>query len=499
MKKNVLKFIGLGALALGFQSCGDGFLERQPTEFVTETQLAEIAPLNPELVQGSVDGIYTVMFTSGSGNTGGHDDFGQKAYDVFTDFLCSDMALSNSTYGWYRSSITEMQGTVDFTFGDNFQAWSYYYRQVLNANLAMGNLGGQDADPESPEVRALLGQTLASRAHSYFMLFQLFADDYEADAPILPIYESATPEPQAKSTTAEVFAVIERDLNRAIELLDGFQRSSKAQINQSVAKGMLAYAISAQRGRWDEVERIAREARTESGTVLMPGTDDLYGILGGFNDVNNPGWMWGVDINENSGVGLISWWGQVDYFSYSYAAVGDTKVMDVDLYESMRADDIRRNQFFDQPGTLQFLQPLFKQYDADRVPFGTSTIVKADYHYMRHAEFILLEAEAQAKQGKDGDARATLKTLLDDRIGDTSYLDALSGQALVDEVYKQTRIELWGEGKSYFAMKRNQATIVRGGNHLSFVGDPIQHNDNRLTLEIPAREIQDNPFINEQN
>ncbi|NNE31688.1 MAG: RagB/SusD family nutrient uptake outer membrane protein [Winogradskyella sp.] len=498
MKKNVLKLIGIGCLALSLQNCGDDFLNTEPSQFVTEDQLADAAELNPDLIAGSIDGIYTVMFTSGSGNTGGHDDFGQKAYDVFSDMLCSDMALSGSVYGWYRSSITEMQGTVDFTFTDNFQTWSYYYRQILNANLAMGNLGGENADPQNPEVRALLGQTLASRAHSYFMLTQLFADDYNPSQPILPIYREPTGTPAPKSTTAEVFELIESDLNRAIELLDGFNRTSKAQIDQPVAKGILAYAIAAQRTRWNEVAALASQARTESGTVLMPDNNTSFGILGGFNDVNNPSWMWGVDINENSGVGLVSWWGQIDYFSYSYAAVGDTKSMDQGLYESMRSDDVRRQQFFDTPGG-NYLQPLFKQYDADRVPFGTSTQVKADYVYMRHAEMILLQAEAEAKQGMDVQARQTLKLLIDNRIDDTTYVNTLSGQALIDEIYKQTRLELWGEGKSYFAMKRNQATITRGANHLSFVGATIPHNDNRLTFEIPQREIQDNPFIDDQN
>jgi len=408
------------------------------------------------------------------------------------------MALSNSVYGWYRASITEMQATEDFTYTDNLQTWFYYYRQILNANLSLGNLGGDSADPESPEVRALLGQTLASRAHSYFMLTQLFQDDFDPNQPILPLLREATPTPQPKSTAAEIFESIESDLNRAIELLDGFTRSSKAQIDQSVAKGILAYAIAAQRTRWSEVAAIANQARTESGTTLMPPTADTFGILGGFNEVSNPGWMWGVDINENSGVGLLSWWGQVDFFSYSYAAVGDTKVMDENLYNSMRVDDIRRDQFFSTPGA-NYLQPLFKQYDADRVPFGTSTNVKADYVYMRHAEMILLEAEALARSGQDAQARNVLHLLVDNRVADPSYIDALSGQALQDEIYMQTRWELWGEGKSYLAMKRNQATITRGANHLSFVGESIPYNDNRLTFEIPQREIQDNPFINGQN
>ena len=498
MKKNVLKFIGGGLLVLGLSSCGDSFLETQPTELVSESTLAEAVELNPDLAVGTIDGIYSTMFTFGSGGTGGHDDFGQRAYEVFGDMLSSDMALSNSVYGWYRASITEMQATQDFTFTDNFQTWTYYYRQILNANLAMATLGGQDADPENPDVRALLGQALASRAHSYLMLVTFYCDDYNPEGPAVPLYDQPDASPKAKSTQAEIYAKVESDLVRAIELLDGWSRPSKANINQPVAKAILAYAIAQQRSRWDEVATLANEARVESGTTLMPADNSQFGILGGFNNWNNPGWLWGVDLNTDTGVGLVSWWGQVDYFSYSYAAVGDSKTMDQGLYESMRPDDIRRNQFFTGAG-VNFLQPLFKQYDEDRVPFGTSTQVKADYHYMRHAELLLLEAEALSKAGNDGAARTVLHSLVDSRIGDTSYIDGLSGAALQDEIYQQTRLELWGEGRSYLAMKRNQATIVRGANHLSFVGEPIQHNEDRLTFEIPAREIQDNVLINGQN
>ena len=89
--------------------------------------------------------------------------------------------------------------------------------------------------------------------------------------------------------------------------------------------------------------------------------------------------------------------------------------------------------------------------------------------------------------------------MLANRVPDPSYVDALSGQALQNEIYLQTRIELWGEGKSFLAMKRNKATTVRGTNHLSFVGEAIPYNDERMQFEIPLDEIQNNPFVSDQN
>ncbi len=115
---------------------------------------------------------------------------------------------------------------------------------------------------------------------------------------------------------------------------------------------------------------------------------------------------------------------------------------------------------------------------------------------MRVAEMYLLNAETAAKSGDETTAKTSLKELLKLRVPDPSYVDALSGQALLDEIYLQTRIELFAEGKSYLAMKRDHATIVRGSNHLSYVGVPVQYDDPRLTFSIPQSEIQNNPFIN---
>ena len=111
----------------------------------------------------------------------------------------------------------------------------------------------------------------------------------------------------------------------------------------------------------------------------------------------------------------------------------------------------------------------------------------------------LLHAEAAAKTGDEVAAKSSLKAVVELRVTDASYVDTLSGQALLDEIHLQTRIELWGEGKAYFAMKRNKSTITRGSNWLDYAGDSFQYDDEKLTYEIPEAEIRDNPLISEQN
>jgi len=502
MKEKMKNYIGVACLALMVSACGDDFLNEAPEgDLITADQLGDGIELNPELGEATVTGIYSTMFVTETGGTTGHDDFGQKAYDVFGDMVSGDMALTLSTFGWYRSSITELQAPLDFTLQDNYQVWRYYYRIINLSNLVIESFGGNDAVPETADNRYTLGQAIALRAHAYFFLTQYMINDIEASwtTPTLPIYTEPGFVGSAKSTTQEVYDLMEADLNKAVNLLDGYARPSKTQIDKPVAQTILAYVLASRRDRWADVATIAGSALANTTATPMTTDDTVNGILGGFNDVASQGWMWGVDLNADIGLGLISWWGQIDAYSFSYAAFGDNKGMDSGLYNSMRADDVRRDQFFNQPANARHLQPLFKFYDSDRVITGASQIVKADYIYMRYEEPLLLQIEGLAKSGQEGLARAALLDFVSTRVTDASFVNTLGGQSLLDEIYKQTRLEFWGEGKSYLALKRNKGTVNRGSNHLSFAGIPIPFDDERLTFEIPQEELQDNNNITTQN
>ena len=502
MKMKLKYYIGLTAAALSFASCSDDFLETEPTEFVSSTQIAEYSEANPGLQAANISGIYALMYETGTGGTSGHDDYGQKGYDVFSDMLSSDVVLAGLTYGWY-SQIARMQVTQDYTIQDNYQVWRYYYRIVFSANNVIEGLGGNDADEslETPEARLYMGQAKAMRAYAYFYLTQFFQEGYDPAEPILPIYTDTQTDAQPLSAASEVYALMVSDLNDAIALLDGSSRNAIQEVDKSVAQGLLAYVYGAM-GEYDQVATITEDVINNGGYSVLSAEEVVYNpeteTGSGFNNVNNSSWMWGVDLTSDQGLNLISWWGQMDIFTYSYAYVGDAKSIDLGLYNAIPDEDVRKNQF--QPvGGFGENQPLAinKFYTPART-IGGQRYIDTDYVYMRIEEMYLLHAEADAKTGDEAGARAALGTLLAERMDDFSYLDQLSGADLEEEVYLQTRIELWGEGKSYLAMKRNQATIVRGANHLSDVGEEISYDDDRLTFEIPLNEIQNNPNISEQ-
>ena len=283
------------------------------------------------------------------------------------------------------------------------------------------------------------------------------------------------------------------DLTRSKALLTGFSRSAPNIIDEYVASLYLAYAY-ALKGDHANASSAAKFVIDNSGKSVQSITE----IVSGMNDVNRLAGnvLWGTDLTVDNGLNLRSWYGQCDIFTYSYAWAGDPKIADVSLFDQIAADDVRKTWF--RPSGFYIYTPHYKFYHEDR-RIGGQRNITADYIYNRVEEAYLLHAEAEAALGNDAAARQSLKAILDHRIPDTSYLDALSGADLQDEVYLQTRIELWGEGKSYLAMKRLRKTITRGSNWLDYAGQSFDYNDERLTFEIPEIEIRNNPNISEQN
>jgi hypothetical protein len=128
--KNI-KLILIFIAAVTFTGCSEDYLVAEPTEVVSSDQIGTIVDLKPDALNSLLSGIYTTMYTAGSGTTD-HDDFGQKGYDIYTDMLCSDMVLAGLNYGWY-SRMVDYQATVDFNIS-NYKPWRYYYRIVLSSN-----------------------------------------------------------------------------------------------------------------------------------------------------------------------------------------------------------------------------------------------------------------------------------------------------------------------------------------------------------------------------
>ena len=502
--KTIKKIMFAGAL-LSLAACSDDFLEVEPTEVLSAEQVGEASEVNEEVAKGTLLGIYENLYRQGSGGTTAQEDFGVTAQFMQMDILSSDAAHLGKSYN-RQTNISELTATLDPDNQVNYRAWRFLYRVVNLSNLVIDAAGGNDVVPETDTGRYTVGQAKALRAYAYYFLIHLYVNDIsDMSKPVLPLYRTSSELDQPKSPLQDVFAFAINDLLDAETLLDGFVREEKIEINQDVVRGLLARVYGAM-NNWPKTEEYAKKAidagypiMTADEVALLPGED---GSVGGFNDVNTiPGIMWGINITpQGQGLAsLFSWWGFMDAYSYSYAAVGNPKGMDRGLYSNFRDDDIRKYQF------SSTLRPTGKFYykGAQNNGFGAfsgpQSNIDSDSHYMRSAEMYLLHAEAAAENGNFAAARTSLKAVLSLRLDDASYIDALPNNQLANEAALQARLELWGEGQSYFIMKRRRETRTRGSNWLDFAGQSFSHDDERLTYEIPQNEILFNTNLNEQN
>ncbi|MCR5863234.1 RagB/SusD family nutrient uptake outer membrane protein [Flavobacterium sp. J372] len=497
MKRSYLCTL-IAASLLG-AGCSQEFLEpKRDTSILTNEDVAEIAETNPAIINGALEGVYSYMVQNRAVTTG-HYDFGQKGVDIWMDIVCGDMALSASAYGWYDNPAN-LLSTVDFTRAENRTIWQYYYKVINLSNNVINYIGGNGVTPDTAEGRHIMGQAKALRAYAYFYLAQLFQREYNPTQPILPFYNGEISN-YGKVPASQIYDLIISDLNTSIELLDDYSRDTKYKVNKSVAQGLLAYTYAAM-GNYQQARVFADQVIATSGSPLTTlGQTAFPGTGSGFNNVNTPSWIWGYDITDVMGEQLINWWGQMDYFTYSYASAGDQKAIDDALYAAIPPGDVRKTQFSTSPATL--LMPLNKFFAPARTWQG-QYFITTDYLFMRVDEFYLLSAEAAARTGDEAAARTRLAELLTQRLAGgagaaTAYVTGLTGQALQNAIYLQTRIELWGEGKSYLAMKRNQATVTRGTNHVFRAGQSFQYNSDELSFQIPQIELNNNPAITEQN
>ena len=478
--KKILTFSILSAVAFNLTACKKDFLNTSPTEVVST------APADVRL-----NGLYLMTYQTGTGGTSGHTDFGQKNVDICTDMLCGDMALLATNYRQYQD-VANLKATQQPSDNYNYIPWRYYYRLIYEANKSIAEL----ANPKNNSEKYTLAQFRALRGYAYFYLMQIFTTKYEPTSSTnsIPLYTTAdiTSKPRVKQS--EVYAQIISDLEFAVTNLNGFARSKKGMIDKYVAEGLLAYTYAAM-GDNQKVAQLAQDIINNSGYPLTSREQTVYDATtkkgGGFNDVETKSWMWGVDLITENDFTLDSWWGMMDVYTYSYAWAGDAKAMDDKLYAQIRTNDIRKKQFDGD------LLPSNKFFAPDRV-IGGQRKVTTDYIYMRVDEFYLLAAEALAKLGQDAQAKTIYKELLKLRYPeataatDIAYVDALTNAQLQDDIYLNTRIELWGEGKSYLAMKRNQKTVTRGTNHLELKNETFSYDDVKVKFAIPQNETINN-------
>lgn len=478
MKKTILKAGLISSVVLSVLSCGRDYLDTDTQSAITAEQLAT----SPDALAGLMEGIYTAFQSYGQTSSAGHEDFGHKAVLSGLDLMSNDMVQTkHHWFGFYYNYQAVLSTSTRATM-----LWKTYYQQVKAANAIIQAV---EEGGITDKNKGIYGQALAMRGYSFFMLVRTFAPTYygNQDKPGIPLYTKATLDGAAKSTIGETYTQILSDLEKAETNLTGVAaRTNKSKIDLSVARAFLAQVHLEMRS-WDKAATYAKLARAG---YSQP-TEQQW--LDGFYDLDAvPDAMWGGYITAATTSFVASFFSHFQNNGVGGYASGLEvyKSIDKRLYDAIESTDYRKKAFLDAPVGKVPKYANVKFMDKSDGNGG-------DYIYMRASEMYYVEAEALARQNKDGEARQVLNEIT--KLRNPSYNYTGSGDALIKEVLLQKRIELWGEGVAFLDMKRLGEPLQRdyaGSNHVVMQGRlNIPAGDSRFIFKVPESEILANPNI----
>lgn len=461
----------LAAGFLTFNSCSDDLLtvESQPT--VEVGQIQDLVLRFPERAYSILEGIEVgnVRYLSDFGTLGNfHDDFGVNAYKLGLDFMTDEITMTKSN--WFSSYLT-YTARVETSIRTR-AIWTYFSKVIGNMNEGLALIPDGAL---SNDVKFIKARYLAMRADSYFNLIRIYGNG-DLGIPFVTVEENIS----ERVPTSKIYGQIEADLLEAYGLIQGYSRPNKQYIDKNVVAGMLARYYQ-QVGNWPQAAAYSQLAVAGYSPMGAAGLTD------GFNKISNAEWMWGADIDTQTSSYYASFFSNMGNLNPGYAGLLQSyKTVDKRIFDQIPATDLRKQWFVDAGNA--FGLPKYAN-----IKYIDDTDFEGDYVYMRAGEMFLINAEANAHLNA-AVGKQKLDAFVQTR--NPSFSAPTSQAALLNEIYFQRSLELWGEGGwAYFDMKRLNQGMNRaypGSNHtinqLAYpAGSP------KFIFQIPLIEMDNNP------
>ena len=480
MKLYKISFLALAGL-VSFASCSDIDKMEPASGALTEDQVQQSKDLIPARAEASFSAMFTMMgMPNGVFNRTSPraDDFGFIMSAISLDAEGPDYLYDDSGYNWF--SVCGEYSSRNANYANPYIRYATPYNQIKMANdLIKENKTATDAT-----LKNMCAQAHAMRAFDYLALVQYFQFNYQIakDKPAVPIVTEETPDEKLtnnpRATVEEVYKLIMDDLNYAVDSLDN-ERANKTRINKQVAYGLRA-RVNLIMGNWQAALDDAEKAMAGYEPAMITGPS--------FVSIDEPNWMWGIEITQNmvlvSGYPTSSSW-LSSFSADGYAAgAGCYAMINSMLWNKIPDTDVRKGWWVDKNLHSPLLANVsWGSATGDAVatlkisdvkePFTPYTNVKFgmkdgigsenninDFPLMRVEEMILIKAECQARLGQESSARQTLESFVK-TYRDPEYSSTAGGRTLTDEIWYQRRVELWGEGFAMSDIMRLQKPLVR--------------------------------------
>lgn len=524
------KYYALTFTCLALMSCS-AMDEMVPEgSVVTQDQVVSTNEAVPDRVSADLAGVYTYacqQYTV-TGTQAADCDYGYPSLCLSQDLNGPDMVCDNSGYHWFAPSSDYTDRQVNYIIA--YQRYAVPYNQLKLANDVLASI---DLETATGELRYFAGQAKAIRAFDYLALAPYFQFSYQThkDAPCVPIVTEDTPDyaNNGRATVEQVYTQIITDLTDAISLLEGFDRGTdKSKIDQQVAYGLRARAYL--------YMGLYAEAAADAEKALVGYTPYSIAEVStpAFCKITDHNWMWGILIepdNITGNGGYPSWPSHLCSFgSVSYTAnTGVYKRINTLLYNQIPDTDVRKGWWIDANLDSPLLETISwngvsgrdistLQIPNTKTAFPAYTVVKfgmeagvgstdssSDWPLMRAEEMILTQAEGLVMSGQAGQGKQVLENFVKTYRDPQYVCEASSAEDLQTEIWKQRRIELWGEGFSMADIMRLNKPVVRiQGNETANWPDAYAFNvaagDEYFLLRFPQGETNTNLAVSpEQN
>ncbi|MCD8291520.1 MAG: RagB/SusD family nutrient uptake outer membrane protein [Prevotella sp.] len=510
-----------------FVSCND--LNTEPYgSTITSAQKEEVAAANPDIIEASVNGVMTMfsVYLNGISTSSStyHNDYGYPSVMLMTDSRGRDLVSQNTGYNWYSNQVRYTDQASTYIMPT--YVWNTMYNQIYTANGVLSTISPDNEDPTDETLMYYYAQALAVRAFDYFILAQIYQYNYvghESSACVPLVLDTNSDELANegggdRATVQEVYDQILSDLDRAVNLLESTSvtrpsgREGKAFVSAAVAHGLRARVYLTMHN-YSAAVTDAQYAIDNSGAT--PYSMAEVSVPTFVTSADNS-WMWAVNIEETDDVvesGIINFPSHMGSLNYGYASVGAWRAGSEIMIDHIPDTDVRKGWWLDDDGNSPNLNAEQAAYIASagvdlhtQVKFGpyndeiyTSNNAN-DIPLMRIEEMYLILAEAQAMSGNPAAGAQTLQNFVSTYRDPAYTCTATTAENVQKAVLFQRRVELWGEGFSWFDLMRlNKGVDRRGAGFAAAYVFNISASDPIMILQIPNAEIQANSNISQQN
>ena len=518
MKLNRIIFAALASLAIA--SCTDIEDVAPQSGTILQSQLQEVNLVAPQRADASFNGLFAhIGYPDKMYST--PDDWGFIMMGFCNDLEGTDQLMPDSNYNWF--SVCGEYSSRNANYRNPYIRYRAPYNLIADVNTFVSSYPSDVTDPKALNY---LAQARTLRAYAYLQLapaFQFVTNKSGACVPI--VTEEAIDYTQnPRATVQEVYDLIFKDLNWALENIGDGARKTKMNINKAVIYGLRARANLDMQNYADAAKDA--EAAFNAGAAEGLSVASLQDVSKpSFYDINENNWIWGYDMtnavaDRSHYATASSWLRSFSADGYAPATQCYTMINTL-LYNKIPATDVRKGWWVDEnlssPLTDNLKWPGIDDVDLAhasdggdaKLPFLPYTNVKfgcytlgtttndEDFPLMRMEEMILIQVEGLAKSGNEGKAKQMLNDFVK-TYRDPAYDCSATGLSFADEIWKQRRIELWGEGFGVYDIKRLGKPLVRfhegdeDSNMPTAFAFNMKADDGYLLMRFPQGEMNTN-------